>query len=94
MSKSIMWDWKGCCYLCGKEGPTEEHHIFGGPNRKKSERYGLKVYLCPDCHRNGKHAVHKDAGTMQILHEAGQMAFELNYGHDEFMRVFGKNYLG
>ena len=45
------------CWLCGRNGngdPLECHHIFGGAMRKKSEKYGLKVYLCGDrCHRNG-----------------------------------------
>lgn len=37
------------CWLCGRNGngdPLECHHIFGGAMRKKSEKYGLKVYLC------------------------------------------------
>ena len=32
----------GRCWLCGRWGWLEEHHIFGGANRKKSEKYGLK----------------------------------------------------
>ena len=45
------------CWLCGKTdyglNRLERHHIFGGANRKKSERYGLIVYLCGEtCHRN------------------------------------------
>ena len=53
----------------------KEHHIFGGANRKKkSERDGLKVDLCMDCHRTGKHAVHKDAEVMLRLHQYGQTA--------------------
>ena len=32
------------CWLCGRNGcgdPLDKHHIFGGTNRKKSEKYGL-----------------------------------------------------
>ena len=39
------------CWLCGRNGsvdPLDKHHIFGGPYRKKSEKYGLVVYLCHD----------------------------------------------
>ena len=39
------------CFLCGRNGaddPLDKHHIFGGAYRKKSERYGLTVYLCHD----------------------------------------------
>ena len=50
------------CFLCGKNGsedPLDLHHVFGGPYRKKSEKYGLVVYLCHhDCHIFGKNAVH------------------------------------
>ena len=42
----------GTCFLCGKVGLLEEHHVFSGPYRSKSERFGLKVGLCGDsCHR-------------------------------------------
>lgn len=40
------------CYLCvtlhdnwNEHRILDEHHIFGGPNRKNSEEYGLK-YTC------------------------------------------------
>ena len=42
------------CWLCGRNGtaePLDKHHIFGGAYRKKSEKYGLTVYLCHgSCH--------------------------------------------
>ena len=50
--KSIMdRDIKGQCFICGKTGYTERHHIYGNVNRKYSEQYGLTVYLFPECHR-------------------------------------------
>ena len=70
MSRSIMQDRKEC-YLCRKkiedEGitgrpkdvPLEEHHVMHGTaNRRLSEHYGLKVWLCAEHHRTGKKAVH------------------------------------
>lgn len=57
------WDF---CYLCGRNHTAdpcglETHHVFGGPNRKYSERYGLKVRLCGErCHRNGANSVHRN----------------------------------
>lgn len=91
---SILGSRKGCCYLCGKYGQTDEHHIFGGPNRMLSEQYGLKVDLCLECHRFGKHAVHKDHAVMDELHRQGQEAFESQVGsRKEFMKIFGRNYL-
>lgn len=91
--KTILATEKGTCYLCRHIGYTEAHHIFGGADRKKSEQYGLKVYLCPECHRNGTSAAHRDPKTAELLHKEGQEAFEQTHTREEFMRVFGKNYL-
>lgn len=91
---SIICGDKAHCYLCGRYGYTEEHHIFGGPNRNLSEKYGLKVYLCLYCHRAGKNAAHIDTETADYLHKIGQQAFERKYGNGEmFNKIFGKNYL-
>lgn len=87
------------CYLCGKNGcsdPLDKHHIFGGPNRSLSEKYGLTVYLChSECHIFGKNAVHNNAEVMQKLHEEGQrMAMRrFNWTIDDFRAEFGVNYL-
>ena len=53
MAKSIMqrgsdWDF---CYICGRNHTAdpcglETHHVFGGANRKFSEKYGLKIHIC------------------------------------------------
>lgn len=87
------------CFLCGRNGsidPLDRHHLFGGSNRKKSEKYGLVVDLChSSCHIFGQKAVHNNAETMQKLHEYGQRkAMEENgWTIDDFRREFGKNYI-
>ena len=87
------------CWLCGRNGaadPLERHHIFGGPNRRLSERYGLVVYLCGNrCHRLGKYAVHQCADTRITLRQWGQRKLmkERGWSRERFMSVFGKNYL-
>ena len=88
------------CWLCGKNGcgePLDKHHIFGGvAYRKKSERYGLTVYLCHDsCHENGPESVHRNPETRQRLQEYGQRrAMEENgWTVEDFIREFGKNHL-
>lgn len=88
------------CWLCGKNGcedPLDKHHIFGGvAYRKKSERYGLTVWLCHDsCHENGPEAVHRNAETRQRLQEYGQRRAmeENNWTVEDFVREFGKNHL-
>lgn len=88
-----------CCALCGRNGvgdPLESHHIFGGANRKKSEKYGLMVDLCGiRCHREGPQSAHKNARTQEKLHIMGQLKAmkEQGWTVEDFRREFGKNYL-
>ena len=81
------------CFFTGRTTNLERHHVFfGTANRKNSDKYGLWVWLSVDMHR-GKHGVHHNKEFDLILKEHGQKAFEELCGHDEFMRVFGRNYL-
>lgn len=87
------------CWLCGANGsadPLDRHHIFGGANRKKSEKYGLVVDLCHhDCHIFGKNAVHNNKELRQYLHRYGQLKVMKENGWDteRFIKEFGRNYL-
>lgn len=87
------------CILCGRNGaedPLDVHHIFGGPYRKKSDKYGLTVYLChSECHIYGQRAAHRSAETRQMLRRYGQRKAmqEQGWTTEEFIRQFGKNYL-
>ena len=87
------------CWLCGANGskdPLEEHHIFGGPNRALSDKYGLTVYLCGNkCHRNGPFAAHRNAETMKTIRQYGQRKamYEQNWTVEDFVKVFGRNYI-
>lgn len=86
------------CFLCARNGSSdrlERHHIFGGPRRRLSEKYGLVVYLCGErCHRNGKYAAHRNKDTALYLHQHGQRMAENNgMSRDEFIKIFGKDYL-
>ena len=98
--KSILHDKSSnICYLCGRRGtsmdPLDEHHVFSGPFRQNSEKYGLKVYLHhSSCHIFGKHAVHNDAErNKELKSEVQRIAME-RYGwtKDEWIALFGRNY--
>ena len=74
----------------------DKHHIFGGPYRGKSEKYGLYVYLCHSrCHIYGKMSVHQNQKTMRQLKRYGQLKAmkENGWSTDDFIREFGKNYI-
>ena len=99
MKRENAWD--GVCFLCGRDGtedPLDFHHIFGGnaADRKKCDRYGLKVRLCHGrCHIFGPEAAHNCAETMRTLRRYGQRKAMIEQGWtvDEFRFHFGKNYL-
>ena len=92
--KSIIQKDDSRCFLCGGMRNLEEHHIFGGANRKWSEKYGLKVKLCGiECHREGKNSAHKNREVSESLKRLAQIAFEARWSHEEFMAKFGKNHL-
>lgn len=101
--RSIMHNKQdGTCYLCmmlsGDYGTkiTQEHHVvFGTSNRRLSERYGLKVYLCMKHHGHdgGPDAVHRNKDIRRMLDKEAQKAFESRYPDEDFRMIFGKNYL-
>lgn len=90
--KSIVQSEKRC-YICGTCQNLERHHIFMGPDRKLSEKYGLTVYLCHMHHNEPPDGAHFNENTKRWLQRVGQMAFEQEYGHEKFMELFTRNYL-
>lgn len=82
------------CFVCGTTSNLESHHIFGGTaNKKVSERYGLKVWLCHE-HHTGDSGVHFTPELAQELHEIAQRFYETHYGTREDFRLdFGKSWL-
>ena len=80
------------CFLCKRVCRLETHHIFPGVGlRKKSDRYGLVVRICPECHRE----VHREWTKRLELKQYGQRkAMEENgWTISDFIREFGRNYL-
>ena len=93
MSKSILQD-EEVCYLTGRTGPLEKHHVMHGTaNRKIAEEYGLWVWLTPEMHR-GDYGVHGKYGATldRELKKAAQIVFERIYGPELWWKLFGKNY--
>ena len=92
MTKSIMQSEKRC-YLCDRKTCLERHHVMSGTaNRKLSERFGLWVWLCHDCH-TGKQGAQYDPVKNFLLRAEAQRAFEELYDHDTWMETFYKNYI-
>lgn len=92
MSKSILQSTKKC-FLCGSVCDLHEHHVIYGPFRKKSEHYGLKVYLCAYDHNMSDNGVHFNKPLDIQLKQFAQEKFEEKYSHAMWMQEFEKNYL-
>ena len=93
--KSIMQEEKRCC-ICGTTNNLHEHHVIhGNANRKLSEKYGLKVWLCLE-HHTGNNGVHNNAYLDDELKKQAEIKWLL-YDYDrsinDFIKIFGKNYL-
>lgn len=85
----------GHCSLCDEYEVLEHHHIFGGALRKKSEKYGLVVYLCHRCHNEPPNGVHHNRETRRVVQVYGQLKAmrEQGWTVEDFRREFYKNYL-
>lgn len=70
------------------------HHVYGGANRKHSEKWNAVVYL-PHCeHLYGTRSPHENAEVARAMHEAFQRRFEESgWTRGEFMETFGRSYL-
>ena len=80
------------CYVTGRTD-VELHHILYGKNRRNADKYGLTVWLVAEYHR-GRYGVHNGNTALDAqLKQLAQREFERVYGHDEWMRVFERNYL-
>lgn len=80
------------CFFCGGATWLEEHHIFSGPYRKKSEKYGYKVTLCHWEHNESPEGVHYNKEKRDYLKRMAQKEFEKTHTREEFIAEFGKSY--
>ena len=74
------------CAICGNN-QVHLHHIFGGRNRKNSTKYGMIVPLCKYHHD----WVHKT--NDKTFKKEAQKKFEETHSREEFIKIFGRNYL-
>ena len=91
--KSVFTDNMDCCIYTGSY-IVERHHIFGGANRKLSEKYGFVVPLRPDYHPNGVHFNPKNGDIDTDLKQAAQRYCEEYIGtREDFRKEFGRSWL-
>lgn len=81
------------CFICGRTDWIECHHIYGGANRKISEKNGFKVNLCHYCHNEPPNGVHHNRNNDLRLKQICQKEYEKTHTREEFMGLIGRNYL-
>lgn len=74
---------------------SHKHHVFGGANRKLSEKDGLYFYLRPEMHDMSDKGIHFNKNFMNYAHKVGQRAWQEYYNKtkEDFIARYGKNYL-
>lgn len=78
------------CYVTGSRQDLDLHHVYAGPRRRLSDKWGCWVWLRHDVHMD----LHqRDPELDRRLKRECQEAFEALYSHELFMKIFGKNYL-
>lgn len=92
--KSILQNEKEC-FVCKTTIWLELHHVFGGANRKRSEKDGLTVYLCHYHHNEPPQGVHHNRKNMDSLRAYAEKKWLEHYGKtvEEFIKAYGRNYL-
>lgn len=91
--KSVLQKEK-ICFRCGSPYVEDHHIFFGNPNRKYSEKYGLKIWLCPTDHRTGAESPHRNRQIDLAYKTMAQEYFEREMGtREEFRQIFGRSYL-
>ena len=90
---SVFTDDMDHCMFTGT-APVERHHVFGGSNRKRSEKYGFIAPLRPDLHPNGVFAGPQAKDVDLDLKTKAQTYYEEHYGsREDFIREFGRSWL-
>lgn len=82
------------CFICGilesDYVQMHRHHLIEGRGRRQiSDRYGLVVDLCVKCH----YKAHHDSIVADQLHKEAQRRAEQQMSREEFINLFGRNYL-
>lgn len=76
--KSIVTEYTDVCFFCGRPAEGEHHLIFGSAGRELSEKDGLKVPVCNNCHNMGQVSmrIHDNPMAEKLSKMLGQAIWE------------------
>ena len=82
------------CFACKTQYNLHNHHIFyGSANRKQSEKYGLKIWLCARHHNMSNEGIHFNKDFDEAVKKMAQTKFEETHSREDFRRIFGKSFI-
>lgn len=83
------------CYISQSTTRLHKHHVYGGSNRKWSEKFGLWIWLRSDWHVLTPYAIHNNTELMKrIQREVQLIAMEhYDWTEDDFRVIFGRSFL-
>lgn len=78
MSKGIVTEYSEICIFCGRQAEAEHHLIFGTAGRELSEKDGLKIPVCNNCHNMGQKLcrIHENPMAERLSKMLGQAVWE------------------
>lgn len=85
---SVFTDDLTKCFICGSR-KDHLHELFEGKNRTRSMIYGAVLPVCCSCHQE----LHNNRQFALIYKREFQQWFELSHTREEFIKIFGRNYL-
>ena len=94
--RSIITEYDDICIFCGRQAECEHHLIFGTAGRELSEKDGLKVPSCNNCHNMADklHRIHDNPMAEKLSKMLGQAVFESKIGtREDFRKRYGRSYL-
>lgn len=88
MPENIRWSTK-------RFSGSHRHEVFGGPNRERSIKDGLIIFLRPEMHNMSNLGIHFNKEFMDYTHKIGQETWMKHYNktEEDFIKEYGKNYL-
>lgn len=92
MGKGIVTDYPEICFICGRPSEAEHHLVFGTAGRELSEKDGLKVPVCNNCHNMGEilKRIHGNPMAERMSKIIGQLAWEKEYALQKADELFDK----
>lgn len=88
--KTIIQKDTSKCAICGQKKKLDWHHVrCGNQSREKSEKWGLMLALCRNCHIN----LHSSGALKLKWQKIAQEKFTALYGDEKWMKEFRKDYL-